>query len=89
LKRRGKRRGAQLVRFTVARTMEWERDRAGGYIGWLLSEPGVVGAGVTLAELRRNLVTAWRRHHGALVKPTGRPPTLAQDRRSRGSARSR
>jgi len=24
--------------------MEWERDRAGGYIGWLLSEPGVVGA---------------------------------------------
>ena len=76
-----KRRGAQVVRFTITRKFIWQRGVA-SYFGRLYSEPRISGEGRTLAELRRQLVTAWRRHHGAVVKPTGRPPRLAQDRRS-------
>jgi hypothetical protein len=74
-RRRGKRRGAQLVRFTIARRFVWQHapHSAGGYIGHFLSEPAVAGWGRTLAELRARLVTTWRWRHDARVKPTGRP----------------
>ncbi len=87
-----KRRGAQRVRFTIERKLEWWRPRrAAGiysvdYLGRFLSEPNMIAGGRTLAELRRNLVTAWRRAHDAIVTPTGRPPRLPQDRRSRRPA---
>lgn len=69
--------GAQRVRFVVERKLVWRRQRlhfdGPPYTGHFLSEPTITGEGRTLAELRRNLVDAWRRRHGALVPPTGRP----------------
>jgi hypothetical protein len=77
-----KRRGGQRVRFTIERKIVWQRLPTGVYEGQLLSEPAIIAYGHTLADLRRQLVDAWRCHHDAIVKPTGRPPSLAQDRRS-------